>query len=114
MQKNKYKQINIILDKPTKPYFSMTSQYHKLSKVFALLANSNPRLNIWDRMCIHQTVNEYFMENENKNHMYENRIKELEYKLEHKLENKLDNKIEQLTNELDNLKKNSCGCSCRQ
>lgn len=88
----------------------MTSKYHRLSKVFALLANSNPRLNIWDRMCIHQTVNEYFMENENKNNMYENRIKELEYKLEHKLENK----IEKLTNELDNLKKNSCSCSCRQ
>ena len=90
----------------------MASQYHKLSKVFALLANSNPKLNIWDRMCIHQTVTEYFMENENKNHMYENRIKELE----NKLENKLDNKIEQLTNELDNLKKNSCSCicSCRQ
>ena len=84
----------------------MASQYNRLSKVFALLANSNPRLNIWDRMCIHQTVNEYFMENENKNNMYENRIKELEYKL--------DNKIEQLTNELDNLKKNSCGCRCRQ
>jgi predicted RNase H-like nuclease (RuvC/YqgF family) len=90
----------------------MASQYHKLSKVFALLANSNPKLNIWDRMCIHQTVNEYFMENENKNHMYENRIKELEYKLG----TQLDNKIEQLTNELDNLKKNSCSCicSCRQ
>ena len=86
----------------------MASQYHKLSKVFALLANSNPRLNIWDRMCIHQTVNEYFMENENKNNKYENRIKELE----HKLGTQLENKIEQLTNELDNLKKNSC--SCRQ
>ena len=88
----------------------MSSQYHRLSKVFALLANSNPRLNIWDRMCIHQTVNEYFMENENKNNMYENRIKELEYKLGIPFENK----IEQLTNELDNLKKNSCSCSCRQ
>ena len=27
---------------------------------------------------------------------------------------RVENKIEKLTNELDNLKKNSCGCSCRQ
>lgn len=92
----------------------MASQYHRLSKVFALLANSNPRLNIWDRMCIHQTVNEYFMENENKNNIYENRIKELENELENKLGTQFENKIEKLTNELNNLKKNSCSCSCRQ
>ena len=38
-------------------------QYHKLTKVFSQLANTNPRLNIWDRISIISNVNEYLMGN---------------------------------------------------
>ena len=70
----------------------MASQYNKLTKVFSLLVNSNPKLNIWDRMFILGSVNKYFMENEY-------RIRELETNFE--------NKIQKLSNEIDNLKNNS-------
>ena len=40
--------------------------YHKLTRVFSLLMNSNPKLNIIERMEIISSVNEYLMVNENK------------------------------------------------
>ena len=60
-------------------------KYHKLTKVFSQLANTNPRLNIWDRISIISNVNEYLMANEYK-------IKELE------------NQVKNITNELTLLK----------
>lgn len=70
----------------------MASQYNKLTKVFSLLVNSNPKLNIWDRMFILGSVNKYFMENEY---------------IIRELETNFENKIQKLSNEIDNLKNNS-------
>ena len=85
----------------------MASQYHRLTKVFSILANSNPRLNIWDRMSIISSVNEYFIISEE---IYNSRFRELENKLKDN-----DEKINKLTNEIDNLKNKSCNkekCKC--
>jgi len=65
---------------------------NRLLNVFSLLVNSNPKLNISERMFILSSVNKYFIENEY-------RIKELEIDFE--------NKIQKLSNEIDNLKNNS-------
>ena len=89
----------------------MASQYHRLTKVFSILANSNPRLNIWDRMSIISSVNDYFISSEEINN---SRFRELENKLQNKLQNN-DAKINNLTNEIDNLKNKSCNgekCKC--
>ena len=85
----------------------MASQYHRLTKVFSILANSNPRLNIWDRMSIISSVNEYFIISEEINN---SRFRELENKLQNN-----DAKINNLTNEIDTLKNKSCNgekCKC--
>jgi len=52
-------------------------QYHRITRVFSIIINANPRLNIWDRIAIISNINAYVMDNECRIKNLENQIKNI-------------------------------------
>jgi hypothetical protein len=52
-------------------------QYHKITRVFSMIINANPRLNIWDRITIISNINDYVIDNECRIKELENQIKNI-------------------------------------
>jgi hypothetical protein len=52
-------------------------QYHRITRVFSIIINANPRLNIWDRIAIISNINDYVMDNECRIKNLENQIKNI-------------------------------------
>ena len=52
-------------------------QYHRITRVFSIIINANPRLNIWDLISIISNINDYVMDNECRIKNLENQIKNI-------------------------------------
>ena len=52
-------------------------QYHRITRVFSMIINANPRLNIWDRIAIISNINDYVMDNECRIKNLETQIKNI-------------------------------------
>jgi len=52
-------------------------QYHRITRVFSMIINANPRLNIWDRIAIISNINDYVIDNECRIKNLETQIKNI-------------------------------------
>ena len=52
-------------------------QYHRITRVFSMIINANPRLNIWDRFAIISNINDYVIDNECRIKNLETQIKNI-------------------------------------
>lgn len=80
-------------------------QYHKLTRVFALLTTNNKKINIIDRMEIISSVNDYFINTEARIIDLQNNIKTLENDIieQKNVIKKMKNAIKKMNEPEDNI-----------